>query len=322
MSFPDDSIPTNIDTQEAHQSVTNNDVSTVRSDNMSFPDDSIPTFAFDDMADEDLSIVSLRPVIVADDTEDNFELIDLEVASSTTISDVLRDTFAEHSTMYLYLYMQEAKNHKGKSVLIASSLLSNKTLVDLVDDEDTGIHFALLDLLIHSTSKHRVKMMQWLQAIGCSWNARTFRAAVQSEKSIDTLIWLKNEGCPWDERVFEAAITLKDSSISFWLRFKGCPWDSRTFTAAVDGMVDMWILQWLYNEQCPWNKDTFIAAVKRGDMDILKWLHEKQCPWDAECIHVAIEEKNGKVLQWLHQQGCPWNETTRDRLIQNFASHN
>jgi hypothetical protein len=28
----------NIDTQEAHQSVTNNDVSTVRSDNMSFPD--------------------------------------------------------------------------------------------------------------------------------------------------------------------------------------------------------------------------------------------------------------------------------------------
>jgi hypothetical protein len=156
----------NNDTQEALQSVTNNDESTVRSDNMNFPDDSIPTFEFDDMADEYLSTVSLqRTVIVADDTENNFELIDLEVASSIMISDVLRDTFAEHSTTYLYLYMQEAKNHKGKSVLIASSLLSNKTLVDLVDDEDTEIHFALLDLLIHSTSKQRLKFITFLRLL-------------------------------------------------------------------------------------------------------------------------------------------------------------
>jgi hypothetical protein len=172
----------------------------------------------------------------------------------------------------------------------------------------------------HAAYYGNIEMMQWLRAIRCPWNARTFRAAVETGKSIDTLIWLKNEGCPWDEHVFETAVGRTDMRLWLWLRLEGCPWDSRTFTAAVYGTADLLSLRWLHHEKCPWDKKTFIVAVKRGDLDILKWLLEKQCPWDAECIHTAMAKKKGKVLEWLHAQGCPWNETTRDLVMRNLAN--
>jgi hypothetical protein len=95
----------------------------------------------------------------------SFEQDHEHISDIDDMLDVLRATFKESSSTYLYLYMELFNDHNGKAALIADTLLSNKSLFDMVQENDEQIHFALLDLVMHSSTRQREKVVKLLRLI-------------------------------------------------------------------------------------------------------------------------------------------------------------
>ena len=146
----------------------------------------------------------------------------------------------------------------------------------LIYGDDSGYvlkHILDGDIVAGAALNERLEVVQYLRAIGISWNSDTCANAAQNGH----LVLLK------------------------WARAHQCPWDERTCSnAAKNGHLEL--LKWAREDQCPWNTWTCTNAAENGHLELLKWARENQCPWNEDTCANAAE--NGH-LEFLYGRGRP-----------------
>jgi len=66
-----------------------------------------------------------------------------------------------------------------------------------------------------------IEALQWLQAKGCIWDARTCAGAARWD-TLEVLEWLLDNGCPWDSSTINAAARGGHIEVLKWAKFDGC----------------------------------------------------------------------------------------------------
>ena len=86
------------------------------------------------------------------------------------------------------------------------------------------------------------KILQWVRAEGCPWNAPTC-AMASLYGHMDILMWAKSQECPWDERTCILAALTGNLAILQWARSQNCPWNINKIMSRAQPHVQQWLEQ-------------------------------------------------------------------------------
>jgi hypothetical protein len=155
-------------------------------------------------------------------------------------------------------------------------------------DEDTCVHACgyAMDEDGEEVREMRKRMMIWMRATGCPWNAALVNRLAEAGE-LELFQWALAEGSPTDE---DTAMKAAESA------------DER------GGEVAIRMLQVLVDNGHELNELPPRAAAGGGHIDVLDFLWEHRCPFSFMAALEALDaDDEGAALQWLQNNGVPMN---------------
>ena len=160
---------------------------------------------------------------------------------------------------------------------------------------DSGSSYDLVKIASNAAAWGHIKILQWAQEQGITWEASIFAEAIYSQNK-QVIAWLLENKCPWDELSCKYAARKSNLTQLKWLRDNGCPWDERTCESAAD-YRNLQILQWARENGCPWDESTTDAAVYNKDNKTLNWALENGCPFTEKTLKYLLDTKEYEKFQ-------------------------
>lgn len=219
---------------------------------------------------------------------------------------------AKKGHLHILKWVFWIRHTSGKHVFDANHILWNT----LCKAAAKGGHVSLLDWLtkkgcklcnscVHNAAlRGHFEAVKWLSDNGAPLdNASVFWAAAQYG-DVKLLEFLYARGCPWNAVACMEAAKAGKLKALMWLRERRCPWDQRRLctNAAAKGHLE--VVQWAYANGCECNELTCQLAATGGHLEVLQWLRSEGIPWTREVLRSSFTI-HMHVFDWAYDNGCP-----------------
>ncbi|AJF97135.1 ankyrin repeat protein [Pandoravirus inopinatum] len=157
-----------------------------------------------------------------------------------------------------------------------------------------------------------LEMLHFLHKNGWDWDARTFKAAAESDNH-DCLAYVVKKRCPWTfDDLCRVARSGRWANVMAVIRPESG--DTRPTTAAASmGRLDL--LSDLCQQGYACESDACLAAAFNGHVDCLHYLYKQRCAWDARTLDAALAGANRRCFEYAVARGCPLTPRTRKAAL-------